>query len=323
MAGDPFQPLTPGQPLDVYAASWNAMLRAGRAFSRGEEDGPGGGLLDFGDLNPALRVLVRNDTGGALSTRSVLALGTPFFDPAARPEDCARQPLFPGTAPGASGPFAVTEAPAATSQVVTAVVMGVVVVDVNVTSAGHAYATLDSGNTSRLTSAASGPAYIVYKPGGTGVKTCVVCLNNPPVAAGGLTADAAFLLGDFALNQTTGTYQTVLSTPSLPAAGTYLFWCDAVGELNTNTPGDRIDAQLAFSTGGAVDFPVVTVGAAGVSSRATGHIVTNAVLATGSLVASLKACRTFGGTVATSTVRGLSVTPTQNFNTAIAWLKIA
>jgi hypothetical protein len=55
--------------------------------------------------------------------------------------------------------------------------VGLVAVNVNITSTAHRCAEVTDANYSRLTSAATGSARILYAPAGTGVKRCLVGLG--------------------------------------------------------------------------------------------------------------------------------------------------
>lgn len=165
---------------------------------RAKKFGAIGAPFGFEGVRPALRVLVRNDTGADLPALSVLELGDPLVsaldDPDADPPSSAAQfqasPLFPGTAPtSAGGVFVVTETPlsyvasagsaSAGGAIGPAVVMGVVPVDIDVSDEDHGFSRPIASTTANLESASGGPARIIWKESGTGVKRAVVLMQFP------------------------------------------------------------------------------------------------------------------------------------------------
>lgn len=180
---DPLAGVIPGttSPFVTSAATVNQTLDAVRGWRRAER-GAAGEPTTAPAVAPAVTVWVRNDTGGALPVRSVVGLGAPLVSAADHPIDAQRQPTFPAAAPAASSDaFAVTLDPAAasgTGRFVQAVVLGVAVCDLEVSSAAHRYAAPIAGVTTALGSAATGPAQIVWRAGSSGTVRAVVLLGG-------------------------------------------------------------------------------------------------------------------------------------------------
>lgn len=175
-AGDPLQTFAPGEPIAALRADTaNAWTEAARQARKGRRAGAASG----GDRpNPgSLEILVRNDTGGDLAAMSVVQVSYPLQIPTVYGTDIQRGPAFAGiVATGTAGTPAVLTEPVEDGTTGRAVVMGVALVSVDITDAGHTRATLDTGETAALVSGTSGPATILWRETGTGVKLCAVLL---------------------------------------------------------------------------------------------------------------------------------------------------
>lgn len=172
-----------GQPFRPSASGWNAVAD----FVRHRQGGTtGGGDPRAGDVHPTLTVLVRNDTGGTLPARSVLAPGDPVVSAVALPHQVQAEPYFAAAAPAsAAACVAVTLEPIGKGLVGRAVITGVAVAEVSVSDAGHGFAVPSAGVTARLASAATGPIRIIWKETGTGNKRAVVVLGGGGGGGGG------------------------------------------------------------------------------------------------------------------------------------------
>ena len=80
--------------------------------------------------------------------------------------------------------FVVLAEPIASVKIGRAYIGGVCLAKVNVTDAGHAYATITDGEEAYLTSAASGPVQILWKEAGTGQKWAQIRLGTPATGTG-------------------------------------------------------------------------------------------------------------------------------------------
>lgn len=166
----------PGDPLAIRAATWNKMLEATRA-ARGKGARPTGGPLTVPTPPNSLVVSVRNDTGGTLPIRNVVQVSYPLEIPTLATLDVQDNLGWSGiVATSTAGTPAITLDGAAAGEIVRAVIMGVALVSVDITDAGHTRAGLAVGVHGHLVSGTSGPATILWREEGTGVKLCGVLL---------------------------------------------------------------------------------------------------------------------------------------------------
>ena len=120
-------------------------------------------------------ILVRNDSGGSLSAGAVLMLNGVVTDPPVNGSI-----VFKGEARGVSVAdpvFAVTMDDTASGAIARCVTAGAVVATVNVVDADNTHCRIEAGST-QFKGDFGGYARILYKPSGTGVKTCVVNLGH-------------------------------------------------------------------------------------------------------------------------------------------------
>ena len=195
MAGDPLQAPMPGKmsPFVSDFGTADTSLSLLRDLQRASGRGKTGADPFNVNLPPSIRVWVQNNSGADKAMFDVLAI-TGILGGIADTDggpDWVRQPRFTGSTPSATtDAFCILEEPApyiagGLSPLVKAVIQGVIPVDVNITDAGHNYATPTASDATKLTSATSGPARIIYKPSGTGTKRCVVLLDGLDTSASG------------------------------------------------------------------------------------------------------------------------------------------
>lgn len=177
---DPLRDVSPGQPVaDALFDSrrvnaWNLAARLAR-----DRAGQVGGGEHLGGVTPTLTAYVRNDTGGALDARAVLAPGNALVSTTDSPFAFQAQPVFAAAAPADADDLVfVTLEPIAADAVGRAVVSGLAVVDVNVTDAGHEFAAPIADDTAKLASADAGLFRIITRQSGTGVKRAVVLFGG-------------------------------------------------------------------------------------------------------------------------------------------------
>jgi hypothetical protein len=139
-------------------------------------------------------IFIEYDGGLPLLNRSIVGIGGPIapYPTQAFPND-AELPLQPGfhsTPPQQGVPFAILLSGASKFDVVQAVTVGVVAVQVNYTSASHAYADVEDQNYYRLKSSSSGPAFILWRQNAHltgnatfGVQWALVSLTQTPRAS--------------------------------------------------------------------------------------------------------------------------------------------
>jgi len=167
----------PGQRMQIPAAAYNAFVdaanytKAASLSNRGQD----GGNLGAG------AVLVRNATGADLGRFSIVGIDGPVISPTDNLIEFQNRIVLSGVGPY-PGQFAVLLEPLKAGAIGRACVSGECVCRVNATDSGHQFAEATTDPT-RLESAASGSAAILYKEGGTGEKWTVVRLGNSPGSA--------------------------------------------------------------------------------------------------------------------------------------------
>lgn len=177
---DPLKKAIPGDPLTFSATTLNHWGDAARAWRLRKGGNTGGQPLDGDPLAAANLVLVKW-TGSDLGAFSVLTPSGAEIEPTSQDLALAarRQPVFTGAAPSAAtDAVLITVEPILDGSIGRAAVAGVVPCRVNVSSASHGYAEPDTGTTDYLASAASGPARILWREGGTGEQWAIVLLEG-------------------------------------------------------------------------------------------------------------------------------------------------
>lgn len=181
---DPLSPILPGDPGPIPASTWNRLLELLRrdAAQRAGRSGPGP-LADT--VQGTTVVLVQNSTGSAVSHGYCLAITDALLDPTDSPPAWLSRPALDGDEPTADDdPFVVLLEPIAAGAVGRAAIAGLAIAQVNLTDTGHGYAAPTAGDATKLTSAASGPARILWRESGsTGTQACVLLIG---VGGGGL-----------------------------------------------------------------------------------------------------------------------------------------
>lgn len=180
-----FRKVRAGERLDISAAAWNAVQDVART-ARMRFDGDG--AFRSGWSAPSANILVKNDSGAAVNQYSILGISSSLFT--AGSDAFLADMAVSGITPNATtheNKFLITTEPIAAGAVGLAVAAGACICKVNITSASHDFA--KPGSTSaQLTSAAdSGPARMIYKESGTGVKWAIVVFP----AGGTTTSEAA------------------------------------------------------------------------------------------------------------------------------------
>ena len=190
--GDAFKRVVSGDTLEIRAAAWNACLDAAEAHRQGASPPLVNGPQQF---RQADIVLVKNSSGSTVSRFGVLGISGVIFTPSAALASFQNQVAFTGVTPTTAdhkGKFLVCLEPIANGKVGRAWIAGVCQVQVDVTDAMHKFVDVKNSDRTKLSSGSSGSARILYSPGGTGTKWCVVRINDPsggdPVRLGKTTA---------------------------------------------------------------------------------------------------------------------------------------
>lgn len=243
-----------GDPIPRSSQTWRAILGAAQEWEGGRQIASGQGI-DASGATPSLAVMVRNDTGAALTTGQIVEISTPLIASATSPLGVNQSPFFAAITPtGTSVIIGVVAEPIPSSSYGRAVVTGVVVAEVNMTSAGHTYAS-PTATVARLTSSASaGYARIVYTPGGTGNLTCIVLLGAGWQGTGGTTDAADGVAGIINLSdQWLGTGQKRMPSSLITRAG---------GPTYTYVGGDGVligSTTIPVSVGIGATDPILTI----------------------------------------------------------------
>lgn len=154
-----------GQPIPRSSVLWNNIIGAANEYAARHLGQPG-------NRNPAQIptdvIKIKNSSGTAIRLGEVLEVSG-FL-----PTHVKRDALwFDGDTPDTTHPFAIALQAIPTGSIDRAQVSGVTVALVNVTDEDHGYAAVADGEPV-LQSTGVGPIRILYKPTGTGEKTCAV-----------------------------------------------------------------------------------------------------------------------------------------------------
>lgn len=158
-----------GQGIPRSAALWNNIIDSANDFAM-RRMGSGGGY--GGSLASTDLIKIKNSSGAAIRLGEVLELDGIVISTVDR-----GAMWFDGDAPNATRPFCIALQDIPEDAIDRAQVSGVTIALVDVGDANHGYAEVVSGDPV-LQSAASGPVRILYKPSGTGEKTCAVLIGG-------------------------------------------------------------------------------------------------------------------------------------------------
>lgn len=257
------------------------LLRQVRQTHRGKLEAPREGV----ELNPTCRVWIRNDTGSTLPPRSIVRLGDALNSLTDHPFG---DPVFKGLTPsGSSDFFAITEdgASGGSQKLVRAVVLGMTPVDVVVSDAGHEYAVPQASVTLTMASATSGPARIIHRETGTGLKKAWVLLDRQiaTTASTPTLSVANNFSPDYSIT-TNNVMEATGLTLSIPSAGVYLVTAQIIarGRLTGGAGvagASRIHGQLRYNAGASVlGTSVVCASPFGTSGVVLDHYGTGTVV---------------------------------------------
>jgi hypothetical protein len=174
MAKDTVQP---GDPFEIRADTWNALLEGHRRMQSGEL-APGSAAA-----RPDLELFfIKNNTGAALDRFAVVGLGAPLWTPAAALDSFKQSRIvLAGAVPTTAhaGRFAILKTPAPAGSIAPASAFGITQCRVNITSTTHTLADVEAGSTARLVSSGTaGAASILWFEGGTGEQWAVVAIGT-------------------------------------------------------------------------------------------------------------------------------------------------
>lgn len=154
-----------GQPIPRSVALWNNIIGAADDYAARQLGQSGArSRVEI----PTDVVKIKNSSGGQVRLGEVLEVSGFLLS------SVGRDALwFDGDTPDGTRPFGIVLQDMPSAAIDRAQVSGACVALVNVTDAGHSYAVPVNGELV-LQSAGTGPVRILYKPTGTGEKTCAV-----------------------------------------------------------------------------------------------------------------------------------------------------
>jgi len=167
----------PADRLRIRAADWNAMTRAARQIDAMPlaVGAPGPGLL----ATSPTTALARNTDEELIPQFGVVVCTGPVIPPSDAEAEWARRLAVDCKIPDTDDPLAwiaIAATPISPGKFGRIVVAGAVQAIVNVTSTGHKFAVIESGEP-YLQSASSGPMRLLWSESGTGEKRAFVALG--------------------------------------------------------------------------------------------------------------------------------------------------
>jgi len=188
---DAFRDLARGEKLHKITApqiqGWNAAARAERARKYDSDYGVGD------DPTSPVYIRVQNDSGGTRARFSVMRIASPLINYDENSVEFKSNPSAHVDLPGATTDLdviAILNEPLEDQKFGRAIIAGIAPVQINVaggTEAGWKWADVVSGNADHMTMAEKcGPARVLWKQSGTGVKWALVYLLGPACTATGL-----------------------------------------------------------------------------------------------------------------------------------------
>lgn len=208
MPNDQLTNVRQGDKLRIPAATWNELLAVAQAERDREQS-----INDMlARALPAFGVLkVKNNSGSNAPRFGILGLETPIITPTANLDEFKQRLQMLGTTPTTAahtGKFCILYEPLAPGAIGWAFVSGAAICQIDVTVDTHTNADVKDGDRTKLASAATGLASILWKESGTGTKWALVRLG----AGGGSDEKVATSSGNTGkylsqVLQNSGTYE--------------------------------------------------------------------------------------------------------------------
>ena len=173
-AGDAFRGLP--------TSTWNQFVQASEIVLTGQLDRGGRARGKSGPQ--ATVVYVKNNTESDVGWYGILGIDGPLFSDTDNLNEFQARVMFTASTPAEDtheGMFVVCIEPIPAGQIGRAVVSGAVQVQVDVKDADHTFAEITDADLTKLTSATSGSARILWKAPGTGTKWAIVRLGDAHV----------------------------------------------------------------------------------------------------------------------------------------------
>lgn len=176
--GDPFKKARPGQPLEIPAEAYNAFVETALAHKRGQLSQTSEGQRPAS----APTIKVRNETGQPVPRFGVIGLGEPIILPSANLPEFQNGVAFRGTLPQPGKPFAIAQETLAAGTIGRCLVNGPTPARLNVTEESFVTAG-PAGDVGAITTAPNGPARILWREPGTGLKWAIINIGPRTHAA--------------------------------------------------------------------------------------------------------------------------------------------
>ncbi len=208
MAADPLQKTEPGTPLmeAVTADVLNALKENARHVRDTRTPGPSAGKGGGNGFASGLIVLIRNDAGDDLASGSILIVASTPLDPVGTPLTFMQRPALNAALPtGETGQVVILREPILDGKYGRATIAGIAVCDVLINSSSHEWARPIAADATKMTSATSGPARIIWKEGSSGTRRCVVNLLD----GSGSTPKTTIEVGTVCIEKTEGVVTSV------------------------------------------------------------------------------------------------------------------
>ena len=177
---DPYRRVHTGEPIELPAAAWNAMIDAAMAEQRQRSSirlGPHPRALG----PQAATVLLHNGVGYDLPRFGVAGIANVVISPADNADAFKGRIALAGVVPTTAdylGQFAIAQEPIPDGAIGRALVAGISIVQIEVGSTSHTRADVCDGDYTKLESGASGTARILWAESGTGTKWAIVRLGD-------------------------------------------------------------------------------------------------------------------------------------------------
>lgn len=170
---------------------------------------------------------IQNGTGSAVSQYGILKLNGMVVTPTDNEVGFLQKQVFDTTTPTADCDFCVTQRAIPAGQFGPALISGVTVCTIQVSDASHTHAVAGTVTT-KLDSATSGPAEILWKESGTGEKKAMIRIGNRG-GGGGFPQFATWDVSDsYAGSVSISNFSSTDSSLYSFASGTVTIGCDSI-----------------------------------------------------------------------------------------------
>lgn len=178
MTGDAFKKVSPGQPLSIPAAAYNAFIDAALAYKQSQLSQAKGGLSG---AQP--NVLVRNESGQNVPRFGVLGIYDPVILPAVNAQEFQNRIALRGGVPQPGRAFCISQEPIAAGAIGRCLVSGPTPVKVSIYDPDPEaqWAEPAQNNLQALRTYRGGSMRILWRePGDTGVKWAIAVFQPNP-----------------------------------------------------------------------------------------------------------------------------------------------